>query len=137
KLATHLFALGRKRLRHYVFSFDLTNPDVKAFVLLVLPLLAGILVSRWRDAVLVNVQTTQPNMPTYFDLGTTLIGSISLMVQYTLSIALLPFFCDLAAHNDHRELGEVLTKIIRMLVWFFVPVALIIAAAAKPVSTVF
>jgi peptidoglycan biosynthesis protein MviN/MurJ (putative lipid II flippase) len=81
---------------------------------------------------MVNVLTSQEGLPTYFSQGRGLIDSFSFLVPYALSIALLPYFCDIAARDDRKHLGEVLTKIIRMLVWFFVPLCIVLSAAALP-----
>ena len=136
KLATHLFALRWKRLRLYQFSIDWKDPYVKAFFVLVAPLLAGVVVSQVRDIIIRREITAGANLATYYDLGQGLIGSIQFLVPYTLSIALLPYFCDLSAKDDNAQLGSVLTTVIRMLVWFFVPVTIAFAAAAHPLSII-
>jgi len=134
KLVTHSVALGFRRLKHYRFVIDLKDPYVLEFFWLVLPLLAGILLSRFRDAIVFNVQTAKANLPTYFNLGKRLTDGISFVIPYTLSIAMLPFFCDISARDDRKQLGDVLTRIVRMLIWFFVPISIILAAAAMPVT---
>ncbi len=135
KLATHLFALGFQRVRKYqISSFDLRDPYLRDFAILILPLLAGILLARVRDLMMTNVLTQAPGVPTFFSNGRVIVDSISFLVPYTLSIALLPFFCDIAARDDRQRLGEVLTRIIRVLVWFFVPLCVVLAAASFPVS---
>ncbi len=134
KLATHLFALGFKRMRNYSFSFDYSHPYVKAFFVLVLPLLVGVVISQVRDQVITKVLTVTPGLKLYFGSGRLVGDTIQFIVPYTLSIALLPFFCDLSAREDNARLGRVLTEIIRMLVWFFVPVGIAVAAAALPVT---
>ena len=137
KLCTHAAAIGFKRLRLYTFSFDLADPHVRAFFMLVLPLLAGILLSRGRDAVMINLLTTREGLPSYYGMGRSIVDTISFLVPYTLSIALLPFFCDLSARDDRQQLGEVLTRIVRMLFWFFVPLGIVLAVAALPISLFF
>ena len=132
KFCTHLYAIGFKRLRMYKLSFDFMDPYVRAFAWLVVPLLAGILISKGRDIVFTNVLTSKEKLPTLFKNGRDLVNSIGFLVPYTLSIAMLPFFCDLSLRDDRKQLGEVLTKIVRMLTWFFVPVSIVIAVAAAP-----
>ena len=136
KLVTHLCALGVARLRQYRIKLNLRDPYVREFALLVLPLLAGIVLSRWRDAVLVNVLTAKPKLPSYIKMARQITDVISFLIPYTLSIALLPYFCDISARDDRKQLGEVLTRIIKMLVWFFVPVTIVLAFAALPVGLV-
>ena len=134
KLATHLLALGWRRIRQYRLTFKLSDPYVKAFVLLVLPLLVGVVFSQGRDQVITKALTSQANLKLYFSQGRNIADTIQFIVPYTLSIALLPFFCDLSAREDNARLGAVLTQIIRMLAWFFVPVAIALAAASFPLA---
>ena len=136
KLATHLFALGWTRIRKYSLAFDLSDPYVKAFVVLVLPLLLGVLISQGREQVITKVLTSQLNLKLYFGNGRNLSDTIQFIVPYTLSIALLPFFCDLSARSDNARLGAVLTQIIRILIWVFVPVGIVLAAAALPLTKI-
>jgi putative peptidoglycan lipid II flippase len=133
KFFTHLLALGFKRLRNYRLSFNLSDEYLRDFFMLIVPLLAGIFLSRGRDVVMVNVLTSQEGLPTYFGMGRSIVDLFSFLVPYTLSIALLPFFCDISARDDRQHLGEVLTMIIRMLVWMFVPLCIVLSAAALPI----
>jgi len=137
KFLTHLVALGWKRLRMFQFSFNLGDPYVRAFFALALPLLGGIVVSQVRDQIIRREITVLPNLPTYYDLGTSLTGTIQILVPYTLSIALLPYFCDLSARDDNARLGALLTSIIRLLIWFFVPVSIACATGALPLCEIF
>jgi peptidoglycan biosynthesis protein MviN/MurJ (putative lipid II flippase) len=136
KLLLHIVVLGRERLRMYRLTLDLTDPHLRAFVLLVLPLLLGIDVSQWRDAVVRNAITSVAGLPTFYDMGRAVVDSIGFLIPLSLSIALLPYFCDLEARNDRAQLGRLLTQTIRMLVWFFVPLGIVLAAAALPTCLV-
>jgi len=53
-----------------------------------------------------NVLTTKEGLPTYFKMGRDIIGGIGFLIPYTLSIALLPFFCDLSHRDDRQQLGK-------------------------------
>lgn len=132
KLLLHLVVLGRERLRMYRPSLDLKDVHLRAFFLLVLPLLVGIFVSQWRDAVVRNAITSVEGLPTLFDMGKGVVDSIGFLIPLSLSIALLPYFCDMEARNDRAQLGRLLTQAIRMLVWLFVPLGIVLAAAAVP-----
>ncbi|MCY3021568.1 MAG: hypothetical protein NTW87_21345, partial [Planctomycetota bacterium] len=136
KLLLHLFVLGRQWLRQYRPTLDLKDQYLRSFFLLVLPLLLGIIVSRWRDAVMVNVLTVKPGLPTYFSMGRGVVESVGFLIPLSLSIALLPYFCDMAARDDRVQLGRLLTQTIRMLVWFFVPLSIVLAVAALPTCMV-
>lgn len=132
KLLLHLVVLGRQRLRFYRATLDLRDPHLRDFVLLVLPLALGIVVSFVRDAVTTYVLTGGDNLPMYFSYGRAIVDSVGFLIPLSLSIALLPYFCDLEARNDRQQSGRLVTQTIRMLVWFFVPLSIVLAAAALP-----
>jgi peptidoglycan biosynthesis protein MviN/MurJ (putative lipid II flippase) len=135
-LLTHLAALGVKRLRQYKFSLNWSDTYFRAFILLILPLILGIIVSRARDNVITYVLTSQANLPTLYKFGKSITGGVNSLIPYALSIALLPYFCDISVRDDNKHLGELLTTIVRMLVWFFVPLSIVLAVAALPVCMV-
>lgn len=85
-----------------------------------------------RDVMMKRLQTVVPGLPGYFKLGRGVVDSVGFLIPFSLSIALLPFFCDIAARNDRAQLGRLLTQTIRMVVWFFVPVCVVLAVAALP-----
>jgi len=132
KLLLHLAVMGHRRLRLYRPTLDLRDPYVRDFFLLVLPLLLGIFVSLFRDVMMKKLQTVVPGLPTYFTQGRGVADTVNFLVPFSLSIALLPFFCDIAARDDRAQLGRLLTQTIRMVVWFFVPVCVVLAVAALP-----
>lgn len=136
KLLLHLAVLGPRRLRFYRPTLDVRDPYLRDFCLLVLPLLLGISVSLVRDVGMKRLQTVVPGLPTYFSQGRGVADSVGFLVPFSLSIALLPFFCDIAARNDRAQLGRLLTQTIRMVTWFFVPVCVVLAVAALPVCLV-
>jgi peptidoglycan biosynthesis protein MviN/MurJ (putative lipid II flippase) len=57
------------------------------------------------------------------------------MIPYTVSIAIFPYFCDLASRNDSEKFGLLLSSSVRMLLSVFIPLTLVAAVAAKPVTT--
>jgi len=136
KLLLHLLVLGPKRLRFYRPVLSLRDEYLRDFFLLVLPLLIGIFVSLFRDVMMKRLQTVVPGLPTYFSQGRAVADTVGFLVPFSLSIALLPFFCDIAARDDRAQLGRLLTQTIRMVVWFFVPVCVVLAVAALPVCMV-
>jgi peptidoglycan biosynthesis protein MviN/MurJ (putative lipid II flippase) len=133
KLLTHVLALNWNRVRQFRLTLNLADPYFRAFMALVLPLLAGIAISRFRDMVVYWALTAKGGLPTSYSNGRNVSGAVNQLIPYALSIALLPYFCDISARNDNKQLGEVLTRIIRMLVWFFVPLSIIMAAGALPI----
>lgn len=136
KLGTHLLGLVRE-LHFFRPRLNLKNPALRAMLVLMLPLIAGILVAKVRDnfnnvTVLSHLQTQglmQAN-----SLGRKLYQPIGWLVPYALSIAMFPFFCELVDRNDHRQLGRILTQSGRMLLSIFIPLGLVCAVLAKPIT---
>ena len=134
KIGTHLFGL-RDKLGRFRFTFDWRHPAMKKLLWLMVPLLAGILVAKFRDIVnnsyvLSNIEESgvmQAN-----SLGRKLQGTIHWLVPYTLSIAVFPFFCELVDKKNQNELGRLVTHFGRMLMAAFIPFALLIAVMSVP-----
>ena len=137
KLLTHLAGLVRE-MRFFRLSLDLRNPAVKAVVLLMLPLLAGILLAKVRDnynsIYSLSRYKSDPGLLMANDLGRKLYASIQWLVPFALQIALFPFLCELVDKDDREKLGEVLSTSCRHLLAVFVPGSILIAALATPVS---
>lgn len=136
KLATHLIGLGRE-LRMVRVAFAWRSPAVKAMLLLMMPLIAGILVAKVRDnfnnvSVLSHLATEglmQAN-----SLGRKLYQPIGWLVPYALSIAMFPFFCELVDRNDHEQIGAIMTNSGRMLLSVFIPLAMVCAVLSRPIT---
>lgn len=133
KLLLHLAVLGRARLQYYQPAINLKDTYFRESLVLVVPLLTGIFVSRYRDAVMGNVLTNAAGLPTLFSMGRGNIDSVHFLIPLSLSIALLPYFCDISARNDNAQLGKLLTQTIRMVAWFFVPLSIVLAASANSI----
>ena len=137
KLGTHFVGL-RDKFGYLRLSFDWNCPPMRRLLWLALPLLAGIIFAKVRDAVnnvkilsaLDSSGLLQAN-----SMGRKLYGTIHWLVPYTLSIAAFPFFCELVDRNDHKKLGEVLTQSGRMLLAVFVPLVAVIAVIAVPLTS--
>jgi hypothetical protein len=56
------------------------------------------------------------------------------VVAYALSVAMFPYLCELASGKDHKDLGRVITKAIRMLALGFVPLTVMTIILSDPVS---
>jgi peptidoglycan biosynthesis protein MviN/MurJ (putative lipid II flippase) len=127
KLVTHLVGL-RGKLRMFRPCIDAKNPEFRAMLRLMAPLLLGIVFAKVRDfynhiTVLSSLEAGGLIKANAY--GRKLFEAISMMVPYTLSIAMFPFFCDLVARNSQEHLGEILTKSGRMLLVVFLPVAMV------------
>lgn len=135
KVATHLSGL-RGRLSWFRPNFRWNDPHLKAFLVLIAPLVVGILFAKFRD--LYNnfylPSHLAPGMIQAQDLSKKLGSTLAMIVPFTLQIALFPFLCEMVDRNDKKELGDVLTHSSRMLLSVFTPLAVALAAAATPLA---
>lgn len=136
KFATHLFGL-RDKLSLMRPSFCFTSPVMREMALLALPLLIGILFATARNffnnvTVLSSLDTS--GLITANSFGQKLFKFFVFLVPYTLSVAMFPFLCDLAAESDNRRLGDMLTRISRMIIAVFVPLSIFLCAHSRPVT---
>ena len=134
KLLTHLFGL-RDKLSNFRFEFNFRHPAFKKLLWLMVPLLVGILVAKFRD--LINNTTVlsrieESGLMQANSIGRKLQGTIHWLVPYTLSIAVFPFFCELVDKKDHHELGRLVTHFGRILMAAFIPFAMLIAVVSVP-----
>ena len=137
KLLTHLWGL-RAELKYLRPSFDFKNPAFKQLLLLMLPLAVGILVAKFRDVynsvtVLSSLNTDGLIKANMF--GRKLYQTIGMLVPYTISIAIFPFLCKLAAKKDLKRLGSLLSNACRMLLLIFVPLSLILVFLSPALSS--
>ncbi len=127
KLLTHLIGLIRQL--HFIRpSFRIGNPAFKTMLILMIPLFIGIVFAKGRDfynniTVLSSLETDGLIKANAY--GRKLFQAFGMLVPYTLSIAMFPFFCDLVSRDNKEKLGEILTVSGRMLLVLFVPVALV------------
>jgi putative peptidoglycan lipid II flippase len=136
KLATHLFGL-RDKLPRFRPCLALNHPAFKRLCWLALPLIAGVIVAKIRDEVnnvyLLSALDRSGLMQAN-SMGRKLQATFLFLVPYTLSVAAFPFFCELVDKNELKKLGELLTKFGRMLLAFFIPMSLLIAVGAVPLT---
>ena len=138
KLVTHLAGM-LKELRFVRPSLKLNTPAVRAVLLLMLPLIAGILFAKVRDVYNIAVLTKieEGGIIQSADLGKKLYASMAWLVPFTLQIALFPFLCELVDRDDREGVAEVLTRSCRLLLAVFIPGALVLAVLAQNFSVFF
>jgi putative peptidoglycan lipid II flippase len=137
KVATHAVGLRDKvgRLRP---ALDLKSPAMRRLLWLALPLLAGIVFAKIRDAVnnvTILSELDSAGLMQANSMGRKLQGTIHWLVPYTLSIAVFPFFCELVDRDDRARLGAVVTQAGRMLLAVFVPFVAVVAVVAVPLTS--
>ena len=104
------------------------------FAALVVPLLFGILFAKYRD-VLTNLFASFTGTGVFSDLKyARKIGEApNTLVIAALSIAILPHLCELATGRRWDEFGDVMTKTVRCIVIFFVPLAALTVVLRRPI----
>ena len=136
KLATHLAGLVRE-VRRFRFSLRLRTGPVKAMLVLMLPLIAGIVFAKLRDlfnnvSVLSYLETAGLMQANFF--GRKLYTTIGWLVPYPVSIAMFPFFCELVNRDDKQGFADILSQSGRMLLSVFIPFSLVCVVLARPLT---
>ncbi len=104
------------------------------FAALSVPLLFGILFAKYRD-ILTNLFASFTGIGVFSDLKyARKVGEApNTLVIAALSIAILPHLCELATGRRWEEFGRVMTRTIRMVVLFFVPLAALCVVLRRPI----
>ncbi len=105
------------------------------FALLAVPLVISTFFASYRNVVTMYFQSfTARGIFTDIE-GARRIANFPVeIVALALSVAMLPYLCELASRTDHALLGEIVTKAIRMLAVAFVPMTVITIVLADPIS---
>lgn len=136
KLLTHLIALGglMRRIRwRAVFH----SPGFRTALLLAAPLVIGILVARTRDIVNnygVLIPLQEQGLATANNFGRKIYGALGWLIPYALSIAMFPYFCELIDRKDEKAVGKFLDQSFSLMLFFFVPLALVISVLSLPIA---
>lgn len=134
KFLTHIIGL-RDKISKIRPSFSIRTPEFKAFTLLALPLIAGVVFAIVRDVVnnvyfpsLLNDGLMKAN-----SWGSKLEKVLVLLVPATLAIAVFPFFCEMAEQDNKSEFGSFVTNASRQMLTLFLPFAAVIAVLSRPI----
>ncbi|MCZ7645713.1 MAG: hypothetical protein M5U26_10585 [Planctomycetota bacterium] len=135
KLAVHLFALGGK-LKLYRLSFDLRQPHLRKFFVLVAPLVLGIVFAKVRDYFnnFYILSELKPGMLSANSFGRKIFNAVASLVPYPLSIAIFPYLCEMVARDDRGELAAFLTRTSRMLLMVFLPATGVLMLLSIPLA---
>ena len=94
------------------------------FVALASPLLIGMFFARYRDLFTFYVQSfTRTGVFGDIEYAKTIANAPVVLVAYALSAALFPYLCEMSAKKDRDEFGLLITRTIKMVLMFFVPLA--------------
>lgn len=137
KLGSHLFGL-RDKVRLIRPSFNFKSPEMKRLYLLILPLLAGILVAKVRDYYnnIYVMTSLEKGVLSAKAFGQKIYQTISFVGPYAVSIAMLPFFCEMARKKDKTNLGIAINKSTRLTLFLCVPIAVLIICLSMPIAQI-
>ena len=101
---------------------------------LIAPLLIGILFARYRDFVQAYFQSyTKGPAFASIELAKKIVNLPTILVAYSVSIAMLPYLCDLAAQRDRKSFALIFSRAVRMIALFFVPLTIVLAICGRSV----
>jgi len=104
------------------------------FALLAAPMMLGVLFARYRDLTTALFQSyTQTGVFGVLELGKKIGNLPTHLVGYSLSIAMFPYLCDLAAKRDTRTFADLLTKTLKMIALFFLPLTVAVLCLGRPI----
>ena len=105
------------------------------FAALAAPLLVSTVFAAYRDVVTYYFQSfTARGVFSDIEFARHIVFVPTTVVAYALSVAMFPYLCELASDKDHKMLGKIITKAIRMLALGFVPLTVMTIILAGPVS---
>ncbi|MFH1707958.1 MAG: lipid II flippase MurJ [Planctomycetota bacterium] len=135
KLAIHILGFRDKVPLLLSTRPAVRTPEFRTFLLLVAPLLLGIVFAKVRDFInniillrLVDID----GIVAAHSYGAKLFKTIGRLVPYAISLAMLPYFCDMVDRNDRQALGAFMSRASRMLLLFFFPLAIGAAVLSHP-----
>jgi putative peptidoglycan lipid II flippase len=108
---------------------------MKKFLVLLAPLLIGIVAAKYRDIV------TKGTFGSFLPSGqlsaidwAKRVGDFPTQVlPYALSIAMFPFLCEMAREKDYKQFGSVVTRTLKLLALFFVPLTVATIVLRQPI----
>ena len=133
KIAVHLFALGKDRITLYRPSITTRMPEFKIFLWLALPLIIGILVSRYRDIFENQICSGEEGLVSSLKYSKKLFQAPILIVPYALGIAMFPYLCSLAEKKSFKEYGRIVFYAIHIMVLFLLPITALVLVLRTPI----
>ena len=101
---------------------------------LMVPLLMGILIAKSRDLI-TNLFTSFTQSGIFSDkLFAERVGNLPTVIcAYALATAIFPYLCEMASRKDMSSFGSLITRALRMIALFFVPLSLMMAILGRPI----
>ncbi len=135
KVATHIPGLF-KQLRNYRPVLHLNSPRFRRFLLLIAPLVAGSLFAKVRDNYnqIYVMSTVENGLLSVNLMGRMFTDTLGFLVPYALSVGMFPFLCEMVDRGEHKNMGPLLAGSSRLMVYFFLPMAFVMAVISVPLS---
>ncbi len=104
------------------------------FAALAGPLIIGVLFARYRDLVTAYFQSlTQSGGCGSLEAGKNIVNVPTDLLPVSLSVAMFPYLCDLAAKKDIGAFGHLLTRTVNLIGLFFVPLTVVVIVLGRPI----
>lgn len=135
KLGSHLLGL-RDKLGRFRAGFAWRGPALRKFALLLAPLLLGILLAKVRD-IYINIDSLSAlgkGVMSAANGGRKIYQTFAYVVPYAISIAMLPFLCEMVDRDEKERMGKLVTEASRLLVLLLAPLAALLVALSLPLA---
>ena len=104
------------------------------FAALIAPLIIGVVFARYRNVVTSMFQSfTKAGVFADIEFGKNIGNLPTVLVAYGLSIAMFPYLCELASGKDMKAFATLVTRALRMIALFFIPLSITMVLLAKPI----
>lgn len=104
------------------------------FAFLAAPLIVGVLFARFRDMGLSFFQTYTPEgQYGMIDLARKVANFPSMLIAFSLSVAMFPYLCDMAVRQDEEQYTRIMTSSLRMIALVLLPLTAVTIVLAGPV----
>lgn len=104
------------------------------FAFLAAPLLVGVIFARYRDLVSSFFQSGTPEGAySLIEFAKKVVNLPSVLIGYSLGVAMLPFLCDMAARRHVADLGRLSGRTLRIISLFFLPLTVLTITLSAPI----
>lgn len=104
------------------------------FAFLMAPLIVGVLFARFRDLGLAFFQTyTEEGQFGIIELANKVANLPSVLIAFSLSVAMFPFLCEVAARRDEEQYARIMSGSLRMIALVLLPVTALAIVLGEPV----
>ncbi|NQT20719.1 MAG: hypothetical protein HQ592_13510 [Planctomycetes bacterium] len=110
------------------------NSTAARLAALVAPLIIGVVFAGYRDVITSFFQSfTQSGVFADLEFSRTIGNLPIVLVAYALSVAMFPYLCDLASGKDMKTFAALVTRSLRMIAIFFIPLSIAMFLLGSPI----